>query len=624
MLIPKPIRKFLAIFRGDVAPGLIVLSTLLGLWFGMLPGWSGVHVILLVLALVLNVNLGAFILFAAVGKALLYAAAPLWYSLGRTLQDALEPIYQLLANLPIIGLTDYAQPALVSALLVAPVLGVVAGLLLAKAVTAFRHGWLKLDERSEKFRNWQQKSWVRWLEWLLVGKRTKDVKAVLEKKPRYVRMPGVILALVVMVGTGTAAFVFAGAAMRDLVAHQLTIANGAEVNIGDFSFTPWNGRVTAQGVQVTDPANPASNRLVLGEVTADAGLLPLLRGKLVIDEAIVRTIQKDVPRERPGEVVQAVAPPPAEGETKPDQFELPGEAQVDRAQEYWEQAKEARAILEQVAEWLPSREQPPAPKIDEPQSFLEYVYARVPRGPSARLLLRRVEFTDVPLATELLGETTVVCTNLSENPEAANLPVTIEIRSLGREAEFKLTLHFENERRGAEVRGEMGQLELTALQERALKRDNPVRFESGVGRIAVEGTASRYLVDLSLGVELRQVAARSNGQPLFGMNPATVNQVLQSITELDTKLRVVGRAEDPFVAFDVAGLKQECQDALVAAGKAELANRLDQLIGDKLADKLPDGVPKADDVMKDPAGAAGNLLGGLLGGGNKKEEDDGE
>ena len=76
MLLPRPFSKILAVFRGGVSPVLIFLSILLGFWFGLVPGWSGFHVVIVALVFVLNVNLCLFLLTAAVAKGLCYAAAP--------------------------------------------------------------------------------------------------------------------------------------------------------------------------------------------------------------------------------------------------------------------------------------------------------------------------------------------------------------------------------------------------------------------------------------------------------------------------------------------------------------------------------------------------------------------
>ncbi len=76
MLLPRPIRKMLAVFRGSVSPVMIFMSITLGFWFGLIPDFAGIHVAVLVLVVLLNVHLGLFLLSAALGKALCFAAAP--------------------------------------------------------------------------------------------------------------------------------------------------------------------------------------------------------------------------------------------------------------------------------------------------------------------------------------------------------------------------------------------------------------------------------------------------------------------------------------------------------------------------------------------------------------------
>ncbi len=41
MVIPRPIKKWLASFRGEVSPILILLSVMFGFWFGVTPGFYG-------------------------------------------------------------------------------------------------------------------------------------------------------------------------------------------------------------------------------------------------------------------------------------------------------------------------------------------------------------------------------------------------------------------------------------------------------------------------------------------------------------------------------------------------------------------------------------------------------
>ena len=119
MFVPQPLKKLISILRGDVAPLLILISVTLGFWFGLTPGWYGIHVALLVLVLILNVHIGIFVFFAGLGKALSFAAAPALYHAGVWVQDTLASLVDVLAATPVIALTDFSQYSVCGALLLA-------------------------------------------------------------------------------------------------------------------------------------------------------------------------------------------------------------------------------------------------------------------------------------------------------------------------------------------------------------------------------------------------------------------------------------------------------------------------------------------------------------------------
>ena len=75
MLLPKPLKKILAVFRGRLSPQIITLSVALGFSFGFIPGFSGIHILIVVFFTLLNVHLGLFLFFAGLGKSLCFAAA---------------------------------------------------------------------------------------------------------------------------------------------------------------------------------------------------------------------------------------------------------------------------------------------------------------------------------------------------------------------------------------------------------------------------------------------------------------------------------------------------------------------------------------------------------------------
>ena len=82
MILPKFIRKMLAVLRGGVSPVIIFLSVILGFSFGLIPGFSGLHTAIVIVVLILNIHTGLFLISAALAKSLCFAAAPVLYHAG--------------------------------------------------------------------------------------------------------------------------------------------------------------------------------------------------------------------------------------------------------------------------------------------------------------------------------------------------------------------------------------------------------------------------------------------------------------------------------------------------------------------------------------------------------------
>ena len=612
MFLPKPLRKFVAIFRGDVSPILILLSTLLGFWFGLTPGWYGVHVILLVLALVLNVHFGIFMMCAAVGRALAFAIAPVLYHFGQMMQDSAAPLFAAMGRVPVLGLTDFSRCAVAGGMVAGPVLGFLGGLAFARAVGLFRKTWLELNQKSEAFAAWQNKSWVRWLDWLLIGKRTKDVEASLKRRARLVRPVGIIVAVVVLGGAGAGLYAVQGDVMRDAVQHQLARANGAEVNIARFDLAPFSGMLTIGGLQVTDQRDPSRNRFAADELSAGVSIYDLLCGQLVIDSVKVANLQLDSSREQAGEVLVPVAAEAAEKEQKPFDPAAFGitPSGVARLQDYYKQGREIEQKLKQAAEWLPSKEATvediPA---DEPQGYLEFLTARTSRPPRPRVIIRKAEADDVALQYEEFGRSNIVCENLSDAPAAAGLPVVVSIQSKERPTQLRIAYDFSDDQRGAEITGRVEGMELAQLQN-SLSDKNPVRFQGGTATAEINGRATREDIDLAIAVQTNGMQATTSGEGFFGLDPRVTDAAMKTLENVKTQLRLVGPTGAARLAFDVEGISAEMKDALVEAGQAELAGRLDTLLEKELGDKMPEGAPKADELLNTGKSALEGLLGG--------------
>lgn len=616
MLIPRPLKKIVGVFRGQVSPTFVFLSAALGFWFGLTPGWYGVHVVLLILALVLNIHAGLFILFAGFGKALCFAAAPVLYHVGLWAQQNLAGLFGAMGAVPVLGLTDFDRCAVAGATVLGPVLGIIAGLLLARAVLVFRRTWLKLDEGSELFRAWQQKTWVRWLDWLLLGKRAADARAALTKQGRFIRPAGVVMAVVVVLASAVGIYFVQGDQLRGVVAAQLTRANGAEVSLAELDLQPLQGRVSAKGIAVTDPTALDRNRVRIDELTADAGLWNLLCGRLVLDDVVLGGVAFHETRATPGTLAPGATPAPAEAPATfdPATFAL-SVKDVARLAEYFKEGRDVNEQIARAAEWLPRREPAPPPPAP-PERYLAYLSARGPVAPRPRIVVRRAELKDVAIPVEEFGRSTITCTSLSDAPQAAGLPVVVRIESQERPTNLEITCHYDRDEGGADIAATIGDVDLAQLQTRLSPR-NPVRFDRGTATATVAGSAARETIDLRVAVETRDMQVAGSGQGLFGLDPRATDEALRVLSNVKTTLRVVGPVHEPRLAFDAEGLRDNFKTALVEAGQRELATQLDKALGDQ----LPAGVPKADEVLKDPLGAGQNALGGLLGGQKKKDED---
>lgn len=120
-----------------------------------------------------------------------------------------------------------------------------------------------------------------------------------------IRWPG-LAAFGVIVGLLMAfSWLLLDSILRWTMERSLGALNGAEVNIErvEHSWSPLGVRVV--GVQLTDPAAPLRNRLVVGDVQGTLNVEQLLLGRLHFEQVVGSGIRVDQPRNSAGEVYQA-------------------------------------------------------------------------------------------------------------------------------------------------------------------------------------------------------------------------------------------------------------------------------------------------------------------------------
>ena len=613
MIFPRPIRKVLAIFRGGVSPVLIFLSIMLGFWFGLIPGWSGFHIVIVILMLILNIHLGLFLLSAGIGKTLCFAAAPVLFYIGVGVRNYLSVLLSLLASVPIIGMTDFSRYSVAGAIVVGPILGGIAGLLMARSVIGFRRMLLKLEEGSDRFKKWYSNRWVRILDRLLIGKRTKDAKAFFTAKTKIIRKAGVVVAVLVLAVSAGAIILMKGDVAKDYAAATLTRANGAEVNLESLDISALTGAVSASGIQVTDAKEPQNNQVAIGKIAADASLYNLLLGKLFIENVEVSDVRFNQKRDTAGKVVEAGA----EDERSvfdPCDFKVTT-ADISKLETYFKDAKALKEKLQRARKWLPkAKEKAKAQPQQAPQKYLDYLQARASVPPSPRLMAKKVHLDKVQIPSALFGSSKVLMTNISDSAQTAGLPVTLEMKSHDTEASVNVTVDYSAKGRVPEVSGTFGGFDLSKMQS-SLGGGSGLMFESGIASGKFGGELTNESIDLTLNVTVRDMKAKAQGDRILGLDSKTTSEALQVLNNLDTKIRIVGPVTEPRLVFDVKGLEGEFKNALVKTGKQKLADEIDKQIGKQLDKQLGDKVPSE---LKDAVEKSKGLLDGLLGGKDKK------
>jgi uncharacterized protein (TIGR03546 family) len=618
MILPKFIRKLLAVLRGGVSPPIIFLSVMVGFCFGLIPGWSGLHTVIVIAMLIFNIHTGLFLLSGALAKSLCFAAAPVLYHVGVWIQAHLSFVLGFLESIPLIGITDFNRYSVTGAIVLGPIIGAVAGLLMARSVIGFRRKLLKFEDGSDKFRKWYSNRWVRIMDRVLIGKRTKDAKSLFAAKTKYIRKAGIALAAIVIIGSVIVTYLIKDSTIKNYASLKMTQANGAEVNLESLNLSALAGSVSASGIQVTDPQKPQNNQVSIDKVAADASLYNLLLGKLVMEQVELSNIKFDQQRSTPGAI------PESNTQEKPPIFD-PNKFKLEnidftKLDTYLKDAKALKEKLQKLSKWLPKADDKKTATQPKqiPQKYLDYLKARAIVPASPRIMAKKAILDKVQIAWPIFGNSKVLLTNLSDSPKTAKLPITFEMTSYDTPASINVTIDYSSKDQVPKLSGTFNSFDMSKIQS-GLSSNAGLMFESGLASGQFNGTATNESIDLTLDIAISNLKAKGQGKGVLGLGSDTTSQAFDALKELKTTIRIVGPVTEPRLVFDVKGLTEEFKKALVQAGKDRLANEIDSQLGKQIDEKLGDKVPdEIKDALKKPDGLLKGL-GGLLGG--KKEED---
>ena len=588
----RKLRKLFALIRGQVSPVMAGIGVCLGFWFGLMPGFSGLHGAVLILILLLNAPIGMFITFIGIGKAACLASAKPLYDLGVLLQEHVPFLISLTSKIPVAGASNFSIAARNGAMVAGPLAGALLGLIAGLIILGFRKTWLKLESNSEKFDAWQNKGWVKFMDRVVVGKRAKNAKATFDFKTKYVRKGGVVI-VVLLMGSGLALAYFGKGTIKHQTTKALSKRNGATVDMGTLVLSPLTGKFAVTGLAVADSNDLNRNTFQAGEISAKASVYQLSLGKLVLDQVKVSAVQLDQPRDTPAQAYAKDTDEQAQDE--PEVFDPNGYGldanDMAKLETYFDKYKKVKEWIDKIRPYLPDLGDDAPKPLEKPLEYLAYLKARINEVKITRFLAKEIMVEKINL-DGVFGMSDVQVNNLNDSPTTSKLPVSLNINAENGAA-LDMAMHFDDPTQPGKLTGSFKGIDLAKLQT-SMNKDNNLKFESGQASGQISGFINRQTIDLTLKTQVSNLKAAA-GKGLFGLDAKTTNDIFESIDNLDLTLKIVGPITSPRLAFDTKELKNTLQSKLKDVGQKKAEEELNKILEKNLGSDVPDEVK---DVLK--------------------------
>jgi uncharacterized protein (TIGR03546 family) len=597
------------IVRGNATPFQLLTACVLGALLGFAPEplkAPALYVLLFATLLVVNANLGLALLVAAAMRVVALLATPVSFYAGRAMLDGpWAGLPELVVNAPILAWCGLEYYAVVGGQLVGLALGVGVGFLVTRAIARFRRRMAAAPDEPTRLRAMASKRWGRALIWLVLGPEGKGTWE--DKLATRVGNPVRVWGAAVLVLGLALAFVarqgLADALARRGIRSGLEMANGATVDVAGVEAEIFDGRLAVLGLAMADPNALERDVFRASHLELDVDQVDFLRKRFHVQKLIVEGAESGVPRDEPGKRVESPAADVYDeqvGDRLPDLEDLKDLSLKDVIAEYetW------RDRLAQVRRWIDRLSGDPSAKKEGDESFSDRLaravaekgWADVKAGhlKAEAPTFRLSELSINSLTASFLPgrEFALHATELSTHPHLVDAPPRVDLRTEDGAIGFAIDLgpvsrgggdgglsfHWN----GLAVDGAMA----------LLKLGDRAPFSGGTLDLSLDGAwqGGRIgFVDATLKVTLHDTTLHVEG----------IDQA--ALDELSLPIRLTGALDSPRISLPPNALK----DALVAAGKKELADRVGAAVKEKLGEleqktgvkvpKLPGGL---DGVLK--------------------------
>jgi len=608
-------RKFVKMVRGGASSWQIIVSCMLGVMIGMIPGFNALTFALLVLFAIVNLSLGLMLIGVVVGKAMCLALAPYTYEIGYVIihNMGLEGLFAQAYQTPFVALMGLDLYCLVGGIPIAMVVGFIIGGMIARTIKLLRIGSMAAAAKSVRIQKLTSNTFSRLTMRILFGKQKKSLAEMLAFKHPILRKSGIILLLIIVGLVVAFEMFFINDMTRSAVIGGIESGTGAEVNLKTASLSLTGGELKLDGLQVTDARQPTHNTVNANKLHAKISIAELLTGRAVIDELVIGEVLPNVKRDKEGKVYRQ--PPPVEegdGEfSLSDYFE-----NKDRILDYLAKIKDYLEKQEQQRKEQKERtSEETRGRADEMAANRGYLKASAAGLLAERpmITIRKIRIEKFPVPQ--IGDCVIDIKELSSNLALNELPMTLAAKS-DKGFDASGVIDFITE-------GAMHQLKVLApnlkVAAMGLSEKCPIDIKEALATLRLDGKFNSKTLALPFQVQLSKLQSAVQGDgKVLGFDAKTAGEMFKSITRLDLVAVIEGAVDSPDVKVDVGKTVASLKGALMEAGKAQLAN----MAGERLKKVLPGGLPiDPGGIIKDPGSIIkdpGSLLKGKTSEGGDK------
>jgi len=591
----KLFRKFIKMVRGGAAPWQIVVSCLLGVILGMIPGFNALVLVGLVIFALLNLSLGLMLIGVVIGKALCLALAPVTFEIGYVIIHGigLEGVFASAYQTPLVALMGLDVYCLVGGLPVAIIVGSILGWLIARTIKLVRIGSIAAGAKSAKVQKISSNFIVRILLRILFGKQKKSMAEMLAAKHPVIRKAGVVLLVIIVGLVVVLEMVFLDRIARSALVGGLEAGVGSEVNVKTVDLSLADGRFALDGLQITDPDKPTHNMVNINKLTTDISIADLLTRRIVIEELVIGEMINGAKRDKPGQVYHE----PQREEEKDTPFTL---------SDYFEHKDQILEYLAKIKDYLENQDKK---RKDRTERTPEETRQRVDdmaanRGylkvSAAGLLTERPMITIRNIRIEKLpipeiGDCTVDVKEMSSDLALNEKPMSVSVKNEKTKFDVFAMLDFVNAGAMHTLNVDAPNLPVAAM---GITDKCPLDISEAMADLKFKGKFNRNKLAFPIELKLHGMksAVRGDGKVL-GLDAKTADEMFKNVDNMMLAADIRGPVASPEIHVNVGKTVAGLKDALVAAGKAKLAN----MASEHLKKILPGGLPiDPGAIIKDP------------------------